>query len=112
MIDLIILLMFLAVTAALAATAWAVWVTLRRERRTNGIINGIPQRRIARSLAIAVAALLLITFALGGDDTLRINGQPYHDMFWVRTANMVIVSVTLLLVATSASAIYSMLHKK
>lgn len=77
--------------------------SIKLRGRANVVVNGIPTTKI---FLITVALLLLsmiVTFMLGSTEMLRVNGEPYSNRFWLRTADMFIfTSVVLILVAILA----------
>lgn len=94
----------LLMAAALAAVGVSLWRSLRRYSRAKGTENKIPARRIALITAAATACALALGFALGGTEAVSVNGVPYTDTVWLRTADM-FISVAALLLAVAAAAV-------
>lgn len=95
--------MILLTFAALAVALWGWQRGVRKSRGENVVINNVPARRIALSVAGGTLAVLLLTFLFSSTDALMVNGESFTDTFWLRTAGMFIgTSVLLILVATGA----------
>ena len=105
--DVMLLLMFVAVVLALAAVAWATFVALRK--RSGGVAkieNHVPAR------SIVLATLVLLTFLLGSSAPMHVNGQLFDNGFWLRAADMFIVTSGVMLLAGGIVYAYSELRKK
>ena len=107
-VDIIIILAYISIVTALAATMWAVYLTIRHSRHTDGSLHGIPVRRISICIAAAVLALLVITFALGSSAPLKVNGEQYTDVFWIKASNMLVISSVLLIVTAGSVTAYAL----
>lgn len=108
LIDLILILSYLALAVAVVVTLWAVWNMIRRTTRQGGYVHGVPTRKIALGLAVGVVVLLLLTFLLGGSDVLRINGEEYNDVFVLKSSDMLINTSIMLIVITAGCAFFSL----
>lgn len=66
--------------------------------------NGIASMRIAIGTAVAVVALMGVTFALAPTGDMSVNGTVYADALWLRMAEM-FVDTSLLLLAAAVVAV-------
>ena len=108
--DVMLLLMFVAVVLALAAVAWATFVALRK--RSGGVANHVPARRIVLATLAGTLLLALLTFLLGSSAPMHVNGQLFDNGFWLRAADMFIVTSGVMLLAGGIVYAYSELRNK
>lgn len=106
LIDIIIVLSLLAIVVT-TLVAVVTKVISARKNRVEKVVNGIPSGyitlgAIAFTLVVAVIAFL----AMPADDMI-INGEAYNDAFWLRTANMCIVTAGVLLVVSVLAMVLS-----
>jgi hypothetical protein len=97
-----LLLGFLAllVVGATATAIASVVITARRRAGEGVLVNGIPARRIALSTGGGLVACLLLTFVAASSSPIAVNGTVFSDRFWLRVADMfILTSIILLLVA-------------
>ena len=104
--DLVLILMLLLVLGTLGVTAWAVMTALKKRGRANAMDNNIPVRRISYSVILGVLLLLVLAFVLGSSSTMLVNGKAYEDTFWLKTADMFIISSLVLLVAAVVAVVF------
>ena len=98
MIDMVLILMYAVVMAALGAVVWAVVHRWRQHDRSAAISNGIPVRRILLGVGGGLAVCLLLTFLLGSSQPMRINGANFADTLWLKAADMFVNTSFVLLV--------------
>lgn len=110
MIDVLIILMYLSIAAALAVTAWAVWRTVRIIGKTSGRTHGIAVRRINATVAVSVIVILALTFTLAPTAPIHLAATTYTDALWLRASNMFVATATIALAAATVSAVYSLLR--
>lgn len=108
MIDVLIIIMYAVLAAALGVTVWAVWRTVRIVGKTSGRVHGIVVRRINVCVSVGVAVLLALSFAVADTAPLRINTEAYGDTLWLRVANMFVTTATVALAAAAIAATYSL----
>ncbi|MGI6232072.1 MAG: hypothetical protein ACOYJF_04365 [Prevotella sp.] len=101
--DALLGLITLILVAALFFSGWSVYRALKVRGRGERMVNNIPVKKIGYSIIIGVAALLIVTFALGSSKPMTINGILFDGTFWLKTADMLInTTLILILVATGA----------
>ena len=104
--DLVLVLMLLLVVGTIGVTAWAVMTALKKRGRGNAWDNNVPVRRISYSVILSVLLLLALAFVLGSSSAMFVNGKPYEDTFWLKTADMFIISSIVLLVVAAIAFIF------
>ncbi|MBR1388001.1 MAG: hypothetical protein IJ569_00050 [Prevotella sp.] len=105
--DIMLWLMYIAVAAAIGVTLLSVAKTLRLRTKDDEIINGVPQTRIAWTVAGAFVACLVVTFLLGSSAPLVSNGQRFTDVFWLKVVDMFIYTSIILIIGCFVGVIVS-----
>lgn len=100
-------LMYAALAVVLVVTGLSVAKTLRNRSKDEDVVNGVPQARIAWTVAAAFVACLAVTFLLGSTDPLKTNGVTFADSFWLKTTDMFIYTTLILTVGCLAGVIVS-----
>ena len=101
--DLMLWLMYFAVIAAIAVTIASVVKTLRMRTKDDEVVNGVPQARIAWTIAFCFA----VTWLLGSSRPLLTNGQLFTSTFWLKTTDMFIYTSIILIIGCFAGVIVS-----
>lgn len=104
--DVVLALMLMLVVGTIGVTIWAVSTALKKRGANSGWDNNVPTRRIALTVGVSVLLLLGVSFLAGSSATMLVNGKPYDDSFWLKTADMFIVASLGLLLAAIAAVIY------
>ncbi len=52
------------------------------------------------------AVLLLVTWLLGSDEPLVVNGTVFSDGFWLKVTDMLLISSTVLIVVAAAMVVF------
>lgn len=112
MIDLIIILMYITIAAALAATAWAMVRTAKVIGKTSGKVHGVPVRRIKIAVCSIVVLSLCLSYAFASTTGLRINTALYTDTFWLRTANMFTFTLTVAIGIAAIATVYNFIRAR
>lgn len=112
MIDIVIILMYIAVAAALGATVWAVVRTMLVVGKTSGKIHGVPVRRINVITITIVILSLLLSFAFANTSPMHINATEYNDVFWLRVANMFVFTGTLTIAIAALATLFNFLYNR
>lgn len=98
--DAVIVLMYVMLLLGIAVAVYSVQKTVRDMGKQAGVENNIPMRRIALIIGGITVVSLVITFVLGSDAPMPINGTTYSDTMWLKAADMFInTSLFLILVA-------------
>jgi len=123
--NLMLILMALSLAIALVAVAWSSYVSLQQKKRARSYRHqamkssqgegseakqgkrGLSGRNVTVIVAAGTILLLLITFLLASASPLMINGQPFESGFWLRAADMFIVSSVVLLIVAAAVYAYA-----
>jgi amino acid transporter len=104
--DLLLVFMYLLVLVTMAIAAWAVVRSLRYHRKEESMENGVPTAKISYATVIITAISLVLTFIFGSSSTMSINGHPYSDAFWLKTADMFVNTSIILMLLAVAAVIY------
>lgn len=102
-VSFVLLLLLVAVIVAV----WSVVKSLRARQRELTNDNGVPARRIALGVSVGALIIMVVTWLVGSSREMLINGHPFSDSFWLKTADMFVYSVLILLAATIVAVIYS-----
>ena len=86
--DLMLWLMYIAISVAIAVTGVSVVKTLRMRTKEDEVVNGVPQTRIAWT----------VTWLLGSSQPLITNGQLFTSTFWLKTTDMFIYTSVILII--------------
>ena len=105
--DIMIWQMYITVAIAIGVTAMSIVKTLRQRTKDDEIINGVPQTRIAWTVAGAFVACLVVTFLLGSSAPLTTNGQLFTDSFWLKVTDMFIYTTIILIIGCFAGVVVS-----
>lgn len=103
--DAVLGLMFLMILGAIGVSLWTVWRTLKNRGKGEQTVNNIPVKKIGYSITLGSAALLLLTFLFGSSEAMEINGVTYADAFWLRTADMLINTILIMIIAAAGAVL-------
>ena len=105
--DLLLIFMPLLALLALGLSIWAVVRSVYRLRGGgNEIENNVPAARISWSVVLGTVGIVIVSFLLSSGRAMRVNGYPYGDWFWLKTADMFIYTSVILLLVAIGSVIY------
>lgn len=107
MIDLIILLMYLALASAVVATIWAVVRTARTIGRTSGKVHGVSVRRINITTWTLILLAVLFSATCLSTSPMHINAATYSDTFWLRIANTCVFTSTFAITLAALATVYN-----
>lgn len=104
--DAVLVLAYLYVAAAIAMAVWSVVRALKVRGKGEAYDNNVPVKKIGYCVAGGVAALLLLTFAVGSSVSMRINGVAFTDVMWLKISDMFITSSLVLLLIAALAVVY------
>ncbi len=104
--DVVMALMFLLTVGTLALTVWSLARGVKKAGAEQSNDNNIPVKRITYGVLFFTLILIAVTFLLGSPDEMLINGKPYNDIFWLKTADMFIWTTIILLVIAIGATIF------
>ncbi|MBQ9092598.1 MAG: hypothetical protein IJY03_01155 [Prevotella sp.] len=107
MIELLIILMYIAVAAILCVTLWSVYHTVNIVGKTSGISNGINVRKICIAVRTGMFVMLVLSFALASTEPIDIGVTKYGDSFWLRMSNMLVFTGCMAIALAGGAALYS-----
>lgn len=105
LIDILLVVMFLMVVIAVGACVWGVWRTMKYRSRDAAVVNGVPVMKTAAATAGFTAVLLLLTFLFGSSESMMINGKAYSDSFWLKAADMFVVSAVIMVIVAAIAIV-------
>lgn len=98
-VDIVLYAVYALVVAACGLTLWSVVRGILLQGKDAGMENGVPARRIIASVAAFLVVTLAVTWLTASTKPLLINEKEYTDTFWLRTSEMLINTVIVLVVA-------------
>ncbi|GAB6982550.1 hypothetical protein [Prevotella dentasini] len=104
--DLLLGFMFVLFLTAIGVMVYSLLHTFRKAGRSEGVVNGIPARKVSYSVFGATLLCLVLTFALGSSSGMLVNGVEYNDVIWLRISDMFVWSSLILLVLATLSVIF------
>ena len=107
----VVVFMMLMIVAALVVTVATAIRTIRRCHELSND-NLIPSARISYGVAGATAALLVLTFAVGSDDALTVNGKPFVDWMWLKMSDMFVSTALIMITAAVGLLVYGQRKKE
>lgn len=96
--DAVLCMIYLFVLAAAVLTIVSSVNGLRRRDPSAAVVNNIPVARITYMITAFTALCLAVTFFAGSSEPMTVNGTKYTDTFWLKTTDMLINTVSVLLV--------------
>ena len=85
---------------------WSVLRTLKVRGKSESVDNNIPTRKISYAVVLTTLASLLLFFFAGSSRPMTVNGVSYTDGFWLKTADMFVVTGSMLIVLAVAAVIF------
>lgn len=111
--DVLIAFTLLLLLLALVVAGASVAKRIRPSAKEGTTTNGVPEARINRGVAIFTLLCLVVTFLIGSSSAMTINGEPFHEVLWLKVADMfVFTSLSLLLVAVGTVVFEAVWFKK
>ncbi|MBR4389804.1 MAG: hypothetical protein IKT00_11570 [Prevotella sp.] len=97
----------LMLLAAVVVALWSVTKSLQRRDDSISEGNGIPARYIAMAVAVATVLLLALTWIFGSKTQMLVNGNNFDDGFWLKTADMFVISILFMIAAAIAATLFA-----
>ena len=110
--EIMLWLMAAGLVAVIAAVVWSAVLTTRKRLKNGRTRENLTANRVAWGIAVGTSLLLLLTFILASTAALNINGKPFTDAFWLRMADMFIITVAVLFVVALIALVFSKLRIK
>ena len=68
-----------------------------------------PKGAVKTLIALALlAAVIIVSYAIGSTEPVMVNGEPYNDTFWLKTTDMFIYSMYILGAGAAVATIINM----
>lgn len=105
---------FTLIFVIITAVVWlaAVVVSLKRRERAAKESHGIRSSHIAAGVGAITLITLIVTFAFGSSAPLIINRASYQNVFWLKTADMFVNSIIVMLILAAVILIYGLVRRK
>lgn len=104
--DLLLFFTYLLLVGAVAVAVVSAVRSLRRREVGDGTVNGVPARRIAWGVVGLLVVSLVLTFALGSGEPMKINGVDFAETFWLKATDMFVNTIIVLMVVALAAVLY------
>lgn len=111
MVDIILIVVYLMLTATVGVLVFSVVRSGYMGGKSFMVVNGIPVGKIFAAITVVLIAVLALTFALGSDNVLYVNGKTYSECFWLKAADMFIYTSALMLIVASALVVYGIFRR-
>ena len=90
--DMLLGYIYLMVVVAIGVTAYSVVHGIRTRGRQGYSGNGVAAGRITIATWVFTVLLLVISFALGSTEPIKVNGKDFCEDIWLRLSDMFIIS--------------------
>lgn len=90
--DMLLGYIYLMVVVAIGVTAYSVVHGIRTRGRQGFSENGVAAGRITITTWVFTVLLLVISFALGSTEPIKVNGKDFCEGIWLRLSDMFIIS--------------------
>ena len=98
--------LFLIVAAVLAVGSCVKGI--RAGDSSDSVVNNIPVARITALISVFTVLCIAVTFLLGSSEPLLVNGVKYADAFWLKTTDMLISTIGVLLFVAVCGAVFGL----
>lgn len=109
MIDILIILIYITLGAAITLTLWSIVRKVRTIGKVSGKRHGIPVTMINIVVNTLAIAILAVSYLIGDTETMIVNNSEYSDKIWLSVTDMFVTTASLLLligiVAVTAASI-------
>lgn len=109
MIDILIILIYITLGAAITLTLWSIVRKVRTIGKVSGKRHGIPVTMINIVVNTLAIAILAVSYLIGDTETMIVNNSEYTDKIWLSVTDMFVTTGLLLLligiVAVTAASI-------
>lgn len=106
MVDILLIIIYILLIGAMAVTAFSVWRSLKTGNISQRVQNRIPVQKISIGCFILLVAALALTFVMGNNQPMTINGERYDNSFWLKVADMFIFTTIILGIVAVAGVIF------
>lgn len=109
MIDILIILIYITLGAAITLTFWSIVRKVMTIGKVSGKRHGIPVTMINIVVNTLAIAILAVSYLIGDTETMIVNNSEYSDKIWLSVTDMFVTTGLLLLligiVAVTAASI-------
>lgn len=109
MIDILIILIYITLGAAITLTLWSIVRKVRTIGKVSGKRHGIPVTMINIVVNTLAIAILAVSYLIGDTETMIVNNSEYSEKIWLSVTDMFVTTGLLLLligiVAVTAASI-------
>ena len=106
--DMLLGYIYLLTAVALGVTVYSIVHGIRTSGRQGFTENGVPAGRITIATWVATVVLLILTFALGATDPIKVNGKDFCESIWLRLSDMFIISSGVMRLIAIAAMVFGM----
>lgn len=80
--------------------------SVRVNRGSARVVNGIPARKISISISLFTLLVLIIGFLLTSTDPMTVNGETYTNWWGLKVSGMLITTASVLLLSAIGAALF------
>lgn len=102
--DALLLFMYAMLAVAIIVAIVAMVRGVRMRDDGEKVSNGIPAARIAYGTVGLLVASLVLTFAFGSSEPMKIGGETFAETFWLKATDM-FINTSLILIAVAVIAV-------
>ena len=97
MIDILIILIYITLGAAITLTFWSIVRKVMTIGKVSGKRHGIPVTMINIVVNTLAIAILAVSYLIGDTETMIVNNSEYSDKVWLSVTDMFVTTASLLL---------------
>ena len=90
--DMLLGFIYLLTVVAIGVTVYSIVHGIKTRGRQSLTENGVPAGRITIITWVFTVLLLVISFALGSTEPIKVNGKDFCEGIWLRLSDMFIIS--------------------
>lgn len=104
--DVMLIYSYLLIVFTIVVLIVSVVRSFRRRSSSEVVVNGVPAARISYLTLALFLVSMSLTFIFGSAEPVKVNGVTYSDTFWLRAADMFIVTSGILIFVAVAAVIF------
>lgn len=106
--DVLLVFTYLLLAVAVVVSVVAVAKGVKVRDAGDKVANGIPASLIAYGTVALLVVSLVVTFALGSSEPMKINGETFAETFWLKLTDMFIYTSAILMAVAVCAVAYGL----